>query len=111
MQEEVKNIRKETSDMKEENKRVNDFIYCISGMKKECDYTNLIYRTLFNKTAKELEIEHGVKPKENLRDFFTGNELAQVQSTETLVSSLINCSWGYNEIKEFVQKENIKLID
>lgn len=75
------------------------------------NYTNLIYRTLFNKTAKELEIEYGVKSRENLRDFFTGNELAQVQSAETLVSSLINCGWGYNEIKKFVQKENIKLID
>lgn len=42
------------------------------------NYTNLIYRTLFGKTAKELEKEYGVKPKENLRDFFTGNDLEQV---------------------------------
>lgn len=66
------------------------------------NYTNLIYRTLFGKTAKELEKEYGVKPKENLRDFFTGNDLAQVQSMEMLVSSLIGCGWGYTEIKEFV---------
>ena len=43
------------------------------------NYTNLIYRTLLGKTAKELEQEYGVKSKENLRDFFTGEDLAKVQ--------------------------------
>lgn len=71
------------------------------------NYTNLIYRTLFNKTAKELEKEYGVKARENLRDYFTGNDLAKVQSMEMLVSSLIGCGWGYEKIKEFVS-ENCK---
>lgn len=66
------------------------------------NYTNLIYKTLFGKTAKELENEYGVKPKENLRDFFTGNDLEKVQSMEMLVSSLIGCGWGYANIKAFV---------
>ncbi|MCI9135955.1 MAG: Rha family transcriptional regulator [Lachnospiraceae bacterium] len=71
------------------------------------NYTNLIYRTLFGKTAKELEQECGVKARENLRDYFTGNALAQVQSMEMLVSSLIGCGWGYEKIKEFLS-ENCK---
>lgn len=66
------------------------------------NYTNLIYKTLFGKTAKELEEEYGVKPRENLRDFFTGEALSCVQSMEMLVSSLIGCGWGYAEIKAFV---------
>ncbi len=66
------------------------------------NYTNLIYRTLFGKTVKELEQECGVKARENLRDYFTGNALAQVQSMEMLVSSLIGCGWGYAEIKQFI---------
>lgn len=74
------------------------------------NYTNLIYRTLFDKTAKELEQEYGVKSKENLRDFFTGEDLAKVQSMEMLVSSLISCGWGYDQIKEFIQKETLKMI-
>ncbi len=74
------------------------------------NYTNLIYRTLFNKSAKELEIGYGVKPGENLRDFFTGSELAQVQNAEMLVSSLINCGWGYKEIKDFIINQANKLI-
>lgn len=75
------------------------------------NYTNLIYRTLFHKTAKELEEEYGVKPRENLRDYFTGNELEQVQSMEMLVSSLIGCGWGYTEIKTFVQNNANKMIE
>ena len=71
------------------------------------NYTNLIYRTLFGKTAKELEKEYDIKARENLRDYFTGNDLAQVQSMEMLVSSLIGCGWGYASIKAFVS-ENCK---
>lgn len=74
------------------------------------NYTNLIYRTLFGKNAKELEQEYGVKAKENIRDFFTGEDLAKVQSAEMLVSSLINCGWGYEQIKNFVQENSIKQI-
>ena len=74
------------------------------------NYTNLIYRNLFGKTAKELESDYGVKAKENLRDFFTGDDLAKVQNMEMLVSSLINCGWGYQQIKEFVQSEATKMI-
>lgn len=107
LQEESKKIRKETLDIIEENERVNEFLYCISRIRNECDYTNLIYRTLFNKTAKELEQEYSVKPKENLRDFFTGNDLERVQEMEMLVSSLIGCGWGYASIKAFLA-ENCK---
>lgn len=74
------------------------------------NYTNLIYRTLFGKTAKELEQEYGVKARENLRDFFTGEDLAKVQSMEMLVSSLINCGWGYEQIKNFIQDNTMKMI-
>lgn len=74
------------------------------------NYTNLIYRTLFGKTAKELESEYGVKSRENLRDYFTGEDLSRVQSMEMLVSSLINCGWGYEEIKQFIQTESKKMI-
>lgn len=75
------------------------------------NYTNLIYRTLFGKTAKDLEHEYGVKPRENLRDYFTGSDLEKVQSMEMLVSSLINCGWGYTEIKEFVKNNSGNLIE
>ena len=75
------------------------------------NYTNLIYRTLFGKTAKELENDYGVKPRESVRDYFTGDDLQKVQSMEMLVSSLINCGWGYNEIKEFIKTESKKMLE
>lgn len=74
------------------------------------NYTNLIYRTLFGKTAKELEQEYSVKPKEFLRDCFTGSDLEKVQSVEMLVSSLINCGWGYEQIKSFIAENSMKQI-
>lgn len=74
------------------------------------NYTNLIYRTLFGKTAKELEQEYNVKPKEFLRDYFTGEDLERVQSMEMLVSSLINCGWGYEQIKQFVSENSVMKI-
>ena len=75
------------------------------------NYTNLIYRTLFGKTAKDLEHEYGVKPRESLRDYFSGSDLEKVQSMEMLISSLINCGWGYSEIKEFVKNNSGNLIE
>lgn len=103
-------IRKETEQMKRENEELENFWRSIMGTNAPNIYTNLIYRTLFGKTAKELEQEYGVKAKENLRDFFTGEDLAKVQSMEMLVSSLINCGWGYEQIKEFIKTETMKMI-
>ncbi len=74
------------------------------------NYTNLIYRTLFNKSAKKLEQEYGVKPKENLGDYFTGGDLEKVQSAEMLISGLISCGWGYKEIKYFLANQSKMLI-
>ena len=74
------------------------------------NYTNMIYKILFGKPAKELEKEYGVKPRESLRDYFTGEDLERVQSAEMLVSSLINCGMGYDEIKTFILSKANKLI-
>ena len=38
----------------------------------------------------------------------TADELAQIEAMEMLVSSLINCGWGYDQIKSFVQENNVK---
>lgn len=73
------------------------------------NYTKLIYKTLFGKSMSELKEQYGVKGKETIRDYLTSEELRQVESMEMLVSSLINCGWGYDQIKEFVQKETLKL--
>ena len=69
-------------------------------------YTNCIYKVLFGKSANQLREERKVDGNRSLRDCFTEEELNAIQSMERLVSSLIDCGWGYDEIKEFIQKNN-----
>nr|DAE81264.1 MAG TPA: hypothetical protein [Bacteriophage sp.] len=73
-------------------------------------YTDIVYRTVFGKTAKQLREECGIDKKANLRDYFTAEELEKVQSIEMIISGLVNCGWGYNEIKEFITNPARKLI-
>lgn len=73
-------------------------------------YTDIVYRTVFGKTAKQLREEYGIDKKANLRDYFTAEELEKVQSIEMIISGLVNCGWGYNEIKEFITNPARKLI-
>lgn len=68
------------------------------------NYTKLIYKALFGKSFNELKREYGVKPKESIRDYLTSEQLKEVESMEMLVSSLINCGWGYEQIKQFVNE-------
>lgn len=69
-------------------------------------YTNCIYKVLFGKNAKQLREELGISKKENLRDYLPVEQLRAVQSMECLVSGLVDCGWGYDQIKEFIQKNN-----
>lgn len=92
-----------TNALKEsqENERMRGFAYST--------YTDMIYRSLFGKSAKQLREEYGITKKENLRDCLTEEELRQVQSKEMLVSGLVDCGWGYEQIKRFIS-ENLKQI-
>lgn len=65
-------------------------------------YTNVIYKSIFGKNAKQLREEYGIGKKDNLRDCFSEEELKAVQSAEMLVSSLISYGWGYDQIKDFI---------
>ncbi len=73
-------------------------------------YTNLIYKSIFGKDAKHLREEYGISNKEELRDFFTPEELQQVKKAEMLVSSLVEYGWGYEEIKDFILNRIIERI-
>ena len=72
-------------------------------------YTNCIYKVLFGKNAKQLREELGISKKDNLRDYLSAEELKAIQSMECLVSGLVDCGWGYDQIKEFIQKNNTML--
>lgn len=72
-------------------------------------YTNCIYKVLFGKNAKQLRETLGISPKDNLRDYLSAEELRAVQSMECLISGLVDCGWGYEQIKEFIQQNNTTL--
>lgn len=72
------------------------------------NYTNCIYKELFGMNAAQLRDKFGISRKENLRDCFTQEELRAVQSMECLVSGLVDCGWEYNQVKDFIGKNNTK---
>lgn len=74
------------------------------------NYTKLIYKTLFNKTFKELQQEYGIKGRESLRDYLPSEQLKEVEQMEMLISSLIGVGMGYEEIKNFIQQRYTKSI-
>lgn len=73
-------------------------------------YTDLIYKAVFGKSAKQLREEYGVTKRDNLRDILAQEELAKVKSVEMVVSGLVDCGWGYIEIKDFVMDKVINKI-
>ena len=73
-------------------------------------YTDIVYKVVFGKTAKQLREEYGITKKDNLRDYFNSDEISKVQSVEMIVSGLMNCGWGYDEIKGFIVSTKNKLI-
>lgn len=73
-------------------------------------YTDLVYRSVFGKSAKQLREELGLSRKDNLRDYFNPEELQKIQNAEMLVSSLMGYGWGYSDIKEFIENKSLNKI-
>lgn len=85
-----------------ENDRLHGHAYSL--------YTDVIYKSIFGKSAKQLREEQGIEKKDSLRDCFPPEELAKIQNAEMLVGSLMAYGWGYDEIKDFVLEQGEKLI-
>ncbi len=73
-------------------------------------YTDVIYKSIFGKNAKQLREEFGISKKENMRDYLSEEDLVKIQNAEMLVSALVGYGWGYNEIKEFILNKGINKI-
>lgn len=85
-----------------ENERMHNHAYSL--------YTDLVYKSVFGKSAKQLRGEYGITKKDNLRDLFSKEELSKVEAVERVVSGLVDCGWGYDEIKKFVKDGTRKLL-
>lgn len=71
-------------------------------------YTNCIYKVIFGVDAKKLREKYGIEKKDDLRSYFTAEELKAIQSMESLVSGLVDCGWGYDQVKSFIEQTNTK---
>lgn len=72
-------------------------------------YTNCIYKVLFGMNAKQFREHLGIEKKDSLRDYLSVEELNAIEAMERLVSGLVDCGWGYDQIKDFIQKNNTML--
>lgn len=86
-------------EMSGENERMHGHAYSV--------YTNIVYKAVFGKDAAQLREEYGIAKQEQLRIFFSEEELKAVQNVEMCISSLVGFGWGYDEIRNFVMKQNI----
>lgn len=71
-------------------------------------YTDLIYKAVFGKNARQLRETLKLDKKANLRDYFSAEELRAIQSKEFLVSGLIGCGMSYQQIKTFLNTVSIQ---
>lgn len=75
------------------------------------NYTNMIYKCLFNRSAKEMRDEKGLETNDALRDTFTKEQLALVEEAETIVTALVSLGFTYFQIKEQLERKYIKAIE
>lgn len=88
--------------MSAENERMHGHAYST--------YTDIVYKTIFGKSAKQFREEFGIDKSESIRDRLTKEELSKVSSLEDLIASLVRIGWGYSEIKEFLLQNKFRLI-
>ena len=98
----VRNSLTKALQMSKENERMHGHAYPT--------YTNLIYKVLFGKSAKELRADFDIASTDNLRDHFSPEELSKIESAERLVSGLIDLGWGYDKIKAFISENDVKML-
>lgn len=69
--------------------------------------TNLVYKTVFGKTCKELKQGRHLSKKANLRDYLSKVELSEIKRIEKLVDSFLGLGKTYKEIKEILEREYV----
>lgn len=98
----VRRVLTDSLQRTSENERMHGHAYST--------YTDLIYKAVLGKSAKQLREELGIGKQDNLRDSLSAEELAKVKSVEMVVSGLVDCGCGYDDIKNFILNTNRKLL-
>lgn len=62
------------------------------------NFTDLAYRTVFGKTAKQLKEEYG----DNIRDKLSDSQLKKLKAVEGLIENYVALGYGYDTIKSIL---------
>lgn len=89
----VRRVLTDSLQRTSENERMHGHAYST--------YTDLIYKSVFGKTAKQLRLDLNIGNKENIRDYLTEEELLLVQNAEMLVSSLVDTVGDTEKLRNF----------
>jgi phage regulator Rha-like protein len=73
---------------------------------KQC--TDLIYKIVFGKNAKQLREEYGISKKDNLKDRFSYQDSENILRLERQVGSMVELGYDYYTIKDVLMNKYIK---
>ena len=71
-------------------------------------FTDLVYKIVFGKNAKQLRHEYGITEKDNLRDRFTVEENSLIEKLENQISVLLDLGHDYSYIKDELSKKHLE---
>ncbi|MBD8135761.1 hypothetical protein IFR10_09430 [Bacillus sp. CFBP 13597] len=69
------------------------------------NFTNLVYKTLFNMNSTQLKSAYELERTDSLRDAMTTEDLRKVVEVEQVVTSLIRLGRDYKEIKDELESK------
>lgn len=76
------------------------------------NYTDMVYKTLFSMTAKQIRESRNINKKSELtRDYLTEHELKLVDEAETIVTALTALGFKYEYIKDQLERKYVKKIE
>ncbi|GAA4880079.1 hypothetical protein GCM10023310_70330 [Paenibacillus vulneris] len=84
---------------------IQEFYVALSDMDdkfKYANFTNLVYKVLWDTDAKRLKEIYEIEKNELLRDAFSTEDLKKVVKVERAIAGMLNLDFNYNEIKERV---------
>lgn len=75
------------------------------------NYTNMVYRTIFNKDAKTMKMERGAKDDDSLWDLLSKEELAKIEEVETIITGLVSMEFTYKQIQQMINDRYMKKLE
>lgn len=71
-------------------------------------YTNLVYKIVFGKNSKQLRDDFGIMAKDSLRDYFTTEEITEIEKLENQIGVLIDLGNDYQTIRMTLERKYLK---